>query len=105
MEVYIVRHGEVLHNVLKQYNAADESLTETGVKQAQELSNIIKNIIVSSPLIRTQQTAKIINVNNKPIIFDERLKERDCGSLSGKPLNITNRDEYWNYNPKKCLNC
>lgn len=28
MKVYIVRHGEVPHNALKQYNATDEDLTE-----------------------------------------------------------------------------
>ena len=25
------------------------------------------------------------------------LKERDCGNLSGKSLEVTNREEYWNY--------
>lgn len=31
---------------------------------------------------------------------DERIKERDPGDLSGQPLEVTNRDEYWNYNTK-----
>ena len=29
MKVYIVRHGEVPHNVRKEYNSSDEDLTET----------------------------------------------------------------------------
>ena len=25
------------------------------------------------------------------------LKEQDCGNLFGKSLEVTNREEYWNY--------
>lgn len=104
MKVYIVRHGQVPHNVLKQYNSIDEDLTDIGINQAQKLRNIIKNIdidiVISSPLIRAKHTAEIINANNKEIIFDDRIRERDCGDLSGKSLDTTNRDEYWNYNTK-----
>lgn len=100
MKVYIVRHGEVPHNALKQYNTADEDLTELGIKQAMELSEKIKDkhfdVIISSPLIRTKHTAEIIS-NSKLIVIDDRLSERDCGDLSGKPLDETNREEYWNY--------
>jgi len=101
MKVYIVRHGQVSHNVLKQYNIIDEDLTEFGISQAEELRNKIKNInfdiIISSPLIRAKHTADIININNKKIIYDDRIRERSCGNLSGKPLEVTNREEYWNY--------
>lgn len=65
MKVYIVRHGQVPHNALHQYNTTDEDLTEYGVSQAEELK--------------------------------EKIKERSCGSLSGQPLEATNREEYWNY--------
>lgn len=100
MKVYIVRHGQVPHNALHQYNTTDEDLTEYGVSQAVELSEKIKNkqfdIIISSPLIRAKHTAEII-ANNREISYDERIKERNCGSLSGQPLGVTNREEYWNY--------
>lgn len=102
MKVYIIRHGEVPHNALKQYNTTDEDLTKLGIEQAKEVRNKIKDIdfdiIVSSPLIRAKHTAEIINVKNKKIIFEDKIKERSCGDLSGKPLTVTNRDEYWNYN-------
>ena len=102
MKIYIVRHGEVPHNALKQYNSEDEDLNEKGISQAEALKDKIKDIdydiIISSPLIRARHTADIINVNNKEIIFDDRIKERNPGDLSGKPLDVTNRDEYWNYN-------
>lgn len=102
MKIYIVRHGQVPHNALKQYNTSDEDLNELGIRQAEDLRDKIKDInfdvIISSPLLRAKHTATIINTNNNKIIFDDRLKERDCGSLSGKPLEVTNREEYWNYN-------
>lgn len=102
MKIYIVRHGEVPHNVLKQYNNENEDLNENGIRQANELKEKIRNInydiIISSPLLRAKHTAQIINVNNKEILINDKLKERDPGNLSGNPLTVTNRDEYWNYN-------
>ena len=102
MKIYMVRHGQVPHNALKQYNNQNEDLTEIGIKQAENLKEKINkinyDIIISSPLIRAKHTAEIINVKMKQIIIDDRLKERNPGNLSGQPLEITNRDEYWNYN-------
>lgn len=101
MKIYLVRHGEVNHNLYGLYNREDEDLNATGIKQAEELRENIKNIeydfIISSPLSRARHTANIINIENKNIIIDNRLKERDPGSLSGQPLGVTNREEYWNY--------
>lgn len=101
MKLYVVRHGEVMDNVLKVYNRPDGDLTETGIKQAEELRTLIKSIdydvIISSSLIRAKHTAEIINVLNKKIIVTDALKERNAGSLIGVPLSETNREEYWNY--------
>ena len=44
MKIYIVRHGEVPHNVLKQYNNENEDLNENGIRQANELKEKIRNI-------------------------------------------------------------
>lgn len=102
MKVYIVRHGETIYNALNQYSDEKIDLNEKGILQAQELREKIKEInydvIIASPLIRTQHTAKIINIAKKEIIIDERLKERNTGDLAGKPYTVTNREEYWNYN-------
>lgn len=101
MKIYIVRHGKVLSNVLQQYNTADEDLIKLGIVQTKELRNKIKNIkfdiIICSPMVRTKHTANIINVNNKIIIYDDSIEERNCGNLSGKSLEVTNCEEYWNY--------
>ncbi len=101
MKIYIVRHGEVKHNLLKIYSTEDEKLDNKGIKQANKLKDKISNLdydlIISSPLSRAIQTANIININNKDIIIDDRLKERNPGSLNGKSILSTNRTEYWNY--------
>ena len=101
MKIYLVRHGQVNHNLYKEYSTEDEDLNETGINQALVLREKIKDIdfdiIISSPLIRATHTAKIININNKEIIFDDRIKERNPGSLNGQSISVTNREEYWFY--------
>ena len=101
MKIYLVRHGETNHNLYKLYNREDEDLNEAGIKQAEELREKIKNLeydfIISSPLSRAKHTANIINIENKNIVVDNRLKERNPGSLSGQSLAVTDREEYWNY--------
>ena len=101
MKIYLVRHGQCESNVIGRYNFVDEDINEAGIKQAEDLRNKIKDInydiVISSPLIRALHTAEIINVNDKKVITDERLVERKHGSLDGKPFNVTDREEYWNY--------
>ena len=52
------------------------------------------DIIICSPLIRAKHTAKIINAKEKEILIDNRLEERNPGSLSEQSLDVTNRVEY-----------
>ena len=63
----------------------------------EKINTIDYDIIICSPLIRAKHTAKIINVKEKEILIDNRLEERNPGSLSRQSLDVTNRDEYWNY--------
>ena len=85
MKIYIVRHGQTNHNVKKIYSNEDEDLNSKGINQANKLKEQIKkidyDIIISSPLIRAKHTANIINVKNTDILIDERLTERNPGSL------------------------
>ena len=72
---YLVRHG------IKVSQAEDTSLSELGIKQAELTAGFLSNLnisaIYSSPLKRTQQTAKIISDYLKtPVKTDDRLKER-----------------------------
>ena len=104
MKVYIVRHGQVPHNALKEYNSQDEDLTELGIEQAEQLREKIKDIhfdiVISSPLLRATHTEYILTNYDDSIITDERLRERDWGTLSGQPNSVTDREEYWNYYSK-----
>lgn len=101
MKIYIVRHGKVPHNVSKIYNNKNEDLTDNGIRQAIDLRDKIKDIkfdiVIASPLLRTVHTANILTYYDDSIITDDRLLERDCGDLSGQSLEVTNREEYWNY--------
>lgn len=102
MKVYIARHGQIPNNALKRHTNPYEDLTKVGIKQAEELKNKIKDIkfdiIYVSPFLRAKHTADIININNLEMIIDERLSERSCGNLSGKPLEENNdRIDYWDY--------
>ena len=101
MKVYLVRHGQCDSNVKQIYNYVNEDLNEKGIEQATELSKKINDIdydvIISSPLMRAKHTAEIINAKNKEIICDERLREREHGSLEGQSVEVTDREDYWNY--------
>ena len=66
----------------------------------EKIKDIHYDIIYSSPLTRAKHTAEIINSANKPILADDRLTERNPGNLTGQPLKVTNREEYWNYYSK-----
>ena len=59
-----------------------------------EESSLDYDIIICSPLIRAKHTAKIINAKEKEILIDNRLEERNPGSLSEQSLDVTNRVEY-----------
>jgi broad specificity phosphatase PhoE len=101
MKIYLVRHGQCESNVIGRYNFVNEDINEVGIKQAEDLRTRIKDIdydiVISSPLIRALHTAKIINANEKEILTDERLVERKHGSLEGKSIEVTDREDYWNY--------
>ncbi|VAX25867.1 hypothetical protein MNBD_NITROSPINAE02-416 [hydrothermal vent metagenome] len=92
--VILIRHGETKANSDMRYVGwADPSLNEAGVRQAGLLSkslNAIKpNLILTSPLKRTKETADIsaggLDVD---IVIDEDLKEVDFGEWE----NLTYRE-------------
>ena len=44
MKVYIVRHGQTDSNLSKTYNSESEDINSNGIKQAEILSEKIKNL-------------------------------------------------------------
>lgn len=101
--IYITRHGQTNWNVQKKVmGRCDEPLNETGLNQAEETRNNLMDadidLIICSPLKRARQTAEVINRDrNIPIIYDERIIERDFGEFEGMETKNFDFHGYWNY--------
>lgn len=106
MKIYVIRHGETNVNLENKINSLnDDDLNQTGIIQAKEVGNKLKDIdydfIISSPLKRTKHTAVLLNIKNKNIIYDNRLLERDAGVFTKTSLELINSDDWWNLYPKE----
>ena len=105
MILYVVRHGQTNVNLENKINSLnDDDLNQAGVEQALKLCEYFKDVdydfIISSPLTRTVHTAELLNVNKKNIIYDQRLIERDAGVFTKKPIDLLDRNDWWNVYPK-----
>ena len=103
--IYIVRHGQTNWNIEGRYGGRiDTPLNEEGIVQAKKLKEKFKNIkldvVITSPLIRTIQTAN--EITNKEKITDERIIERSNGDLEGKlKSEITEKIDFNDPNEKR----
>ena len=103
MEILLTRHGKTDWNVQgKVQGLADIGLNEEGIRQAKETSKLLQDekidLIISSPLLRAMQTAKIIAKDrNIPIIPDEGVIERDFGEFEGMNKNTFDFIGFWSY--------
>ncbi|MDE1925285.1 MAG: class I tRNA ligase family protein, partial [Patescibacteria group bacterium] len=92
---FLMRHGEANSNAggyLDSGEDADNHLTETGradaLASARELKTKNIDLIVVSPVLRTRETAQILQkelgLPDSAVMVDERLRERSLGVFSGK---------------------
>ncbi|HEY7093383.1 MAG TPA: histidine phosphatase family protein [Ktedonobacterales bacterium] len=88
--LYLVRHGENLANITKEfsYRAVDYPLTPKGAMQSEQTAEYFADkgvdIIYTSPLLRARQTAEIIARQIAvPVHLREELREINVGSLEG----------------------
>lgn len=94
MKVYVVRHCTTECNEKGIYcGSTDIPLSDVGLSEAKRLSDITKrydfDLVLSSPLLRAQQTAKaIVGTRNIPIIYENMLVERDFGVFEGKSVDL-----------------
>ena len=100
MNLYIVRHGETIWNQEhKVQGIADIPLTQKGKDEAKELQDLIKtlniDVVISSPLIRARETAKILVDLSLPINTDDRIKERDWGLNEGADIDTVDKWDCW----------
>jgi len=99
MNLYIMRHGTTRYNELGiSQGRINNRLSKAGVelveKAAFEAKDIPFEIIYSSPLMRTMQTANIVNRYHKvKIIKDERLTEIDQGIFTGRKYSTLTPEE------------
>lgn len=105
MKLYYVRHGQTDWNVARkmQGGASEKELNETGIKQAEQAKELLKDkkydILICSPMNRAIKTAEIINEGrNVKIITDERIRERILGEFEGYPVTPEREKEIWDYN-------
>lgn len=87
MNIYVLRHGQTDYNIEGKFQGQiDIKMNQNGEKQtdkaAIELKEIHFDIIFSSPLSRTRDTAN--KIKNQSILIDERIIERSFGSLEGE---------------------
>jgi len=92
---YYLRHGESQANIGKYISCYPEKnpahLTEKGKKEIQKIAQVLKkakiDLIISSDLTRTKETAEIIAKALKiKIIYDTRLRETNVGIYNGKSV-------------------
>ena len=89
-------------NKENKYNCRyDEDINAVGIKQAidagEEVKKLDLDLIICSPMIRTKHTCEIINVNNVPVIYDDRLMERIGGILTNTVIDDYYYTDYYNY--------
>ena len=99
MKLYVMRHGTTVWNekgitqgrTNNRLSKNGKLLTE---KVAKELKDVVFDVIITSPLMRTVQTANIINKYNKvKILKDNNLIEIDQGDFTGRSKNSLSKKE------------
>jgi len=100
---FVMRHGGTEGNakeIVSYKNEANDHLTEDGKKgvanSAQNLKAQNIDLIVTSPFVRTKETAEIVRAElglpENAVVVDERLKEINPGEYDGQSWN-----DYHNY--------
>ena len=91
MRLFVVRHGQTDYNrdSLIMGTSIDAPLNKTGIQQTKSLIPELKKhdfeMLYSSPMLRTRQTAEILNTElGLTVEIRDELTERDVGDLAGK---------------------
>lgn len=93
MKIFFVTHSTTTDNeagLVSGWN--DTGLSETGIRQAQELGRRFETFsfasVYSSDLSRALATVKVAFDNRYPVIADRRLREIHYGNLTGQPEEV-----------------
>ena len=102
--IYIMRHGQTDWNLTKKLQGHSLiPLNQNGRQEAENVREKINSLeidrIISSDLLRTRQTAEIINKELcKNITFDSRLRSVNYGMLEGRYIPEISEEEWRTYN-------
>ncbi len=100
MNLYVVRHGKTIWNIENRVQGiSDIPLTDEGIKEAEQLQKLVESlnidVVISSPLKRAVDTAKIIVNSKLPINTDDRIKERSWGMNEGAKIDEVDSIDCW----------
>jgi broad specificity phosphatase PhoE len=92
MRIFLVRHGQNLANITREfsYRKVDYSLTDLGRQQASHTAEYLRAFevahVAASPLKRAMETAEpIARAHNLPLAVIEQFREINSGDLEGMP--------------------
>lgn len=89
MKIICIRHGQTTGDVENRYGGDyDDHLSDEGIRQVNDMLSELERkdieLIISSPLIRAQETAQIVSSLGCPVIIEPGFKERNqYAALSG----------------------
>lgn len=89
MKLYVVRHCSTECSEKKIYcGSSDIPLSPRGEEEAKSLTERAKkyrfDLVISSPLLRARQTARaVVGERALPVLYDDRLRERNFGAFEG----------------------
>ncbi|PSK93815.1 putative phosphomutase (TIGR03848 family) [Haloactinopolyspora alba] len=99
--VVLVRHGRTAANASGTLagRTPGVGVDEAGLSDVHDLAGRLRGIrpaaVVSSPLERCVQTARVLTGDDAAISTDERLTECDYGSWTGRALSELRRQKLW----------
>lgn len=102
MILYLVRHGKTNKNDLGLIQGVTEAdLSDEGIQESKKLCELVESldidVVISSPLRRAKDTAKIITNVKYPINIDDRIIERNWGLCEGAYIGDVDTVKCWNF--------
>lgn len=90
MKITLVRHGttELNQKGYFQGSSVNYTLSPSGREYAEKVGQVFDaskyDVVISSPLLRAQETAEILDQQQHELVLDDRLQEQDFGEIDGK---------------------
>lgn len=103
MDITLIRHGTTELNKKGYYqgSSVDFPLSEEGRTYAEDVATVFNrheyDVAFVSPLLRAQETAKILGQDKIEFLIDDRVREQNFGEIDGKSpaeLKVTHPDAF-----------